>query len=238
MKLVIDMNLSPAWVEFLDSAGHSAVHWATVGAPTATDREIMAWAARQDSVVLTHDLDFSGILAATGGHKPSVVQIRADNLSTGAIGDVILAALDQLGGELATGALVTIEPHRTQPHRAPVDRLIARDRRAIPRPPTARYNSIQVVTPGKGLPRGPEAPYSPSPTVAGNDPGGRQVTRRHLPRIVALHGPPPTSQPPRHGPRRQSTQGPPFPPTAGLFLPAAFAYSRQRTPMLGTNLGQ
>jgi predicted nuclease of predicted toxin-antitoxin system len=108
------MNLSPAWVKFLDSAGHSAVHWPTVGAPTATDREIMAWAAGHDSVVLTHDLDFSGILAATGGHKPSVVQIRADNLSTGAIGHAILAAPDRLADELAAGALVTIEPHQTR----------------------------------------------------------------------------------------------------------------------------
>lgn len=108
------MNLSPGWVEVLESAGHTAVHWSTVGSPTASDVEIMAWAAGRDAVVLTHDLDFSAILAATAGRKPSVVQIRADNLSSRAIGDLVLAALTQLSGELAAGALVTVEPHRTR----------------------------------------------------------------------------------------------------------------------------
>ena len=55
--LVADMNLSPGWVATLESAGHTAVHWSTVGSPTASDAEIMAWAAGRDAVVLTHDLD-------------------------------------------------------------------------------------------------------------------------------------------------------------------------------------
>lgn len=114
MKLVVDMNLSPAWIDLLQSAGHAAVHWSTIGPPDATDADIMAWAASRDSVVLTHDLDFSAILAASGGRKPSVVQIRADNLAATAIGPLILAALDRLAEPLASGALVTIEPHRTR----------------------------------------------------------------------------------------------------------------------------
>ncbi len=114
MKLVVDMNLSPGWVSLLESAGHSAVHWSAVGAPAATDVEIMRWAAEHDCVVLIHDLDFSAILAATAGHKPSVVQIRADNLTVTAIGSVVLAALARMSDELAAGALVTVQPHRTR----------------------------------------------------------------------------------------------------------------------------
>lgn len=64
MKLVVDMNLSPAWVALLESAGHSAVHWSSVGPPNAPDMEIMGWAADHGAIVLTHDLDFSTILAA------------------------------------------------------------------------------------------------------------------------------------------------------------------------------
>jgi len=41
----------------------------------------MAYASVNGYVVLTHDLDFSAILAATQGEKPSVVQIRADDVS-------------------------------------------------------------------------------------------------------------------------------------------------------------
>ena len=46
----------------------------------------MALAAANGFVVLTNDLDFSAILAATRGHKPSVVQVRSDNLSPSNIG--------------------------------------------------------------------------------------------------------------------------------------------------------
>lgn len=75
MKLVVDMNLSPRWITFLSEAGFEAKHWSTLGAGNAPDSEIMLFARTNDYVVLTHDLDFSAILAATHGDKPSVVQI-------------------------------------------------------------------------------------------------------------------------------------------------------------------
>lgn len=114
MKLLVDMNLSPRWVETLGAAGFSAVHWSTVGAATAEDSNIMAWAATNDYVVLTHDLDFSAILAATHGAKPSVVQLRADNLSPSAIANQLIAALRQMQHELQAGALLTVDTHRAR----------------------------------------------------------------------------------------------------------------------------
>jgi len=43
MKLLIDMNLSPKWVEELKQGGWDAVHWSVVGDPQATDNAIMEW---------------------------------------------------------------------------------------------------------------------------------------------------------------------------------------------------
>jgi predicted nuclease of predicted toxin-antitoxin system len=114
VKRLVDMNLSPRWVEMLSAAGFSAAHWSSVGAAAASDCIIMAWAAANDHVVLTHDLDFSAILAATHGAKPSVVQIRADNLSPSAIADQLIAALRQIQDELRAGALLTVDAHRTR----------------------------------------------------------------------------------------------------------------------------
>jgi predicted nuclease of predicted toxin-antitoxin system len=76
MRLVIDMNLSPDWVAILARAGHCATHWASVGSACATDHEILTWAREQKAVVLTHDLDFGAILAATDADAPSVLQVR------------------------------------------------------------------------------------------------------------------------------------------------------------------
>jgi len=114
MRFLIDMNLSPSWIPFLRNAGFDAAHWSAVGAADASDRTLMQWAAAQDHVVVTNDLDFSTILAATQRRKPSVIQIRADLLTPVAIGSAVLRAIAQTDRELAEGALVSIDPDRAR----------------------------------------------------------------------------------------------------------------------------
>jgi predicted nuclease of predicted toxin-antitoxin system len=114
VKLLVDMNFSPRWVQTLSAAGFNATHWSAVGAATATDAAIMAYAVEHDYVVLTHDLDFGAILAATQGTKPSVVQVRSGNISPEVIGASLIAALRQMGPELEGGALLTLDPVRAR----------------------------------------------------------------------------------------------------------------------------
>lgn len=114
MKLLVDMNPSPRWVSVLADAGIEAAHWSTLGANNAPDAGIMAYAKANDRVVLTHDLDFSAILAATRGEKPSVVQIRADDVSPDAIGKQVIVALKQMAPELEAGGLLTVDPNRAR----------------------------------------------------------------------------------------------------------------------------
>jgi predicted nuclease of predicted toxin-antitoxin system len=114
VKLLIDMNLSPMWVGYLAAAGIEAEHWASIGSPDALDVDIMAYAAAGDRIVLTHDLDFGAILAATNGAGPSVVQFRADDLSPEVIGRHLIDALRRMESELKQGALLTIEPGRAR----------------------------------------------------------------------------------------------------------------------------
>ncbi|MCX5804632.1 MAG: DUF5615 family PIN-like protein [Proteobacteria bacterium] len=109
MKLLVDMNLSPRWITLLQDNGFEALHWSNVGKATAHDTEIMSWAAANGYVVLTHDLDFSTILAATQGMAPSVVQVRAEDVSPDVIGGIITGALRQMKAELDAGALLSID---------------------------------------------------------------------------------------------------------------------------------
>ena len=46
MKLLVDMNLSPIWVDRLVRHGLEAVHWSTIGAATAPDSETLTWVRR------------------------------------------------------------------------------------------------------------------------------------------------------------------------------------------------
>lgn len=114
MKLLVDMNLSPRWVEVLRDNGFEVAHWSSVGSPRATDREIMAHAVQHGMVVLTHDLDFSAILAASGLMAPSVVQLRSGNTSPDAIATPVLFALRQMQADLGAGALVTVDTTRSR----------------------------------------------------------------------------------------------------------------------------
>lgn len=114
LKLLIDMNLAPRWADWLAAAGLPAVHWSAIGAANAPDTQVMSWAKANDHVVLTHDLDFSAILAANQGVKPSVVQIRAGDLSPEAIGRQVVSALRAAESELRMGALLTVEPGRSR----------------------------------------------------------------------------------------------------------------------------
>jgi len=114
MKILLDMNLTPRWVQFLQAAGLESSHWSQVGRADAPDEEIMEYAASHDFVVLTQDLDRSAILAATKGKKPSVIQLRARNISPEAAGSTIIAALRHTIAELEAGALLTVDSDRTR----------------------------------------------------------------------------------------------------------------------------
>jgi predicted nuclease of predicted toxin-antitoxin system len=70
MKILIDMNLSPAWVSVLEEAGHTASHWSTIGSLNAPDREVLLWAKANGYVLFTHDLDFGAILNQNTRHLP------------------------------------------------------------------------------------------------------------------------------------------------------------------------
>jgi len=114
MKILVDMNLSPRWVEFLTAAGFECSHWSRIGQIDAPDAELMRWAAEHDHVVLTSDLDFGAILAATKERGPSVLQLRSDLLTPEAMGSAVLSALKQTEAELKNGALVSLDAVRAR----------------------------------------------------------------------------------------------------------------------------
>jgi predicted nuclease of predicted toxin-antitoxin system len=112
MRFVIDMNLSPTWVDVLVKMGHHAVHWSTVGHIDATDTQIMEWAREHGSIVFTHDLDYGALLHATAAEAPSVIQIRSEDVRPEKLAGCVTSALQACQNDLATGALVTIDPRR------------------------------------------------------------------------------------------------------------------------------
>lgn len=109
MKILIDMNLPPLWVEYFSRAGIEAVHWSAIGDPAAPDYDLFQWAKDNDCIVFTHDLDFGAILAATKADAPSVIQVRTQDTMPQILADKVIKVLREYEKNLTQGALLTID---------------------------------------------------------------------------------------------------------------------------------
>ena len=88
----------------------------------APDRKIIVHAREEGWVILTQDLDFGTILAVSNGERPSVVQIRSEDVSPEAAAQVVASTIRQLSAELEEGALVTLDPRQTRVRYLPLHR--------------------------------------------------------------------------------------------------------------------
>jgi predicted nuclease of predicted toxin-antitoxin system len=102
------------WAGFLCAHGIEAVHWSAVGEASALDSRILDYAASNDFVLFTHDLDFGMLLAARKAHGPSVIQVRTQDVLPSAIGNRVLRAIEAAAVQLEAGAIVTVDLARNR----------------------------------------------------------------------------------------------------------------------------
>jgi predicted nuclease of predicted toxin-antitoxin system len=120
MKLLIDMNLSPAWMQCFSKHDIHAVHWQELGAVTASDGTIMEYARTHDCIVFTHDMDFGTLLALTQAVAPSVIQVRTQDVTPDHLESLVMAALRQFWHELEQGAILVIDEQRSRVRMLPL----------------------------------------------------------------------------------------------------------------------
>lgn len=109
MKILIDMNLSPEWVQEFKLHKIEAVHWSTIGKFDAPDSIIMDWARKNQHIVFTHDLDFGTALALTKAEKPSVIQVRTQNVTALHLSKMLIPTLGHYSDLLEKGAILVID---------------------------------------------------------------------------------------------------------------------------------
>ena len=114
MKLLLDMNMSPQWVNMLANNNIKAEHWINIGSANDLDIEIMEFARKNDYIILTHDLDFGMMLALTHCEKPSVIQLRNGDLFLDDLVKLVVIVLEKYQQELEEGALITIDALKTR----------------------------------------------------------------------------------------------------------------------------
>src|SRR5438876_584801 len=122
MKILIDMNLSPDWVEVLVKGGFEAVHWSEIGDPRAEDPVLMHWARVNGYVVFTHDLDFGAMLALTQAESPSVIQVRTQDVTPAHLENAVVDLLRKNESILEAKALIVLDEGRSRVRILPLDR--------------------------------------------------------------------------------------------------------------------
>ncbi len=120
MKILIDMNLSPAWVNELHKHGFDAAHWSEIGKANAPDVEIFNWALQNDFLVFTNDLDFGTLLATSKTSYPSVIQIRTQDVTPKKQISTLVSVISKFADHISSGALITIDENRARVRILPI----------------------------------------------------------------------------------------------------------------------
>jgi predicted nuclease of predicted toxin-antitoxin system len=108
MKFLADMGISPRSAAFLCRQGHDAIHLHDAGLDRLSDANILSKALDEGRVVLTHDLDFGDLVAASGARLPSVVTFRLRNMSADHVNRYLQLILADYQERLIAGAVISV----------------------------------------------------------------------------------------------------------------------------------
>ena len=120
MKFLADMGISPATVEFLCHLGHDGVHLHALKLGQLPDPLILAKARHEGRILLTHDLDFGELLAASGSHLPSVIIFRLRDMRPANVNHHLRVIIAQYADALSAGAVLSVTEARIRVRSLPV----------------------------------------------------------------------------------------------------------------------
>ena len=120
MKFLVDMPLSPRLAGWLRTEGHEAVHAWDAGLSKATDIEILQHARDEGMVVVTADLDFPRLLAASGSPAPGIILFRGGAFSEAEVRTRLADALRLVKSDELASSIVVIEKHRLRKRSLPI----------------------------------------------------------------------------------------------------------------------
>jgi predicted nuclease of predicted toxin-antitoxin system len=115
-----DMGVSGTTVQGLRDRGEDAIHLREIGLQRLTDDQILLKRRAENRIVLTFDLDFGDLLAASAGNTPSVILFRMRNQTPAAVTPRLIEVLERCADELSAGAFIVIEDGRYRLRRLPI----------------------------------------------------------------------------------------------------------------------
>jgi len=120
MRFLADMGISQRVCQWLRESGHDIVHLRDEGLQRLPNGRIFHKAIKEDRIVLTFDLDFGEIAAATSGQLTSVLIFRLKNARAENVIARLRHVLGESASDLSRGAIVTVEEARHRVRRLPL----------------------------------------------------------------------------------------------------------------------
>jgi len=108
VKFLLDMGMSSSTAVFLRARGYDVVHLRDQGLQQMSDEKIVEKALAEGRVILTHDLDFSRIVAISQGRVPSVITFRLADMRPSQVNHHLAEVLLRFAASLEAGALVSV----------------------------------------------------------------------------------------------------------------------------------
>lgn len=112
MNFLVDMGVSPLTVKKLKEVGYNAVHLSEQGLMRMPDSQIVAKAKEESRIILTFDLDFTDLLAASKDNLPSVIIFRLKKTLPAFVNSRLFTVLSKCSKPLEGGAIIIVEDYR------------------------------------------------------------------------------------------------------------------------------
>ena len=120
MKFLVDMGISPRSAAFLRRQGHDAIHLHDAGLDRLSDAGILSKALSEGRILLTHDLDFGELMAASGAQLPSVITFRLRNMSADHVNRYLEFILANYQERLTAGAVISVTERQVRIRSLPI----------------------------------------------------------------------------------------------------------------------
>lgn len=114
------MGISPKSADFLRRLGYDAVHLLDEGLGQLPDPEILKKARLEERILLTHDLGFGELVAASGTQLPSVIIFRLNNMKPERVNRYLHEIIIKHHGALTQGVVISVSEGKIRAHYLPL----------------------------------------------------------------------------------------------------------------------
>ena len=120
MKFLADMGISPKTVDFLIALRFESIHLSALKLNKMLDSEILNKAKNEGFILLTHDLDFSELVAASKAKLPSVIIFRLRNMQPNNVNSTLKKIVTNHSSALKQGAIISVTDSQIRVRQLPI----------------------------------------------------------------------------------------------------------------------